>query len=266
MPSRRGRSRRRSIIAISVAVVGLILLGGFATVYTDLLWFKEVGFTNVFWTQIRIKALLGVVFGVAFSTVLLINLWVVHKVTSPHRLFSLEDQVLERYRATLRPYVRWAVVGMALLFGLFAGSGATGQWRSWLLFQNGVPFGTTDPVFSKDIGFYIFRLPFHRFVFTWGFSSLLVISIVTAGAHYLMGGIRLDQRGARATPQVKAHLSVLLALMVFIKMWGYRLDQFGLLYSPRGRVTGASYTDVHASLPAMKLLVIVALIVGVLFL
>lgn len=266
MPTRRSRSRRSLIVALSVAVVGVILLGGLATVYTDLLWFRELGFTNVFWSQIRVKALLGVVFGVTFAAVLLINLWVVQKVTSPHRLFTLEDQVLERYRATLRPYVKWGVVGIALLFGLFAGSSVTSQWRSWLLFNNGTPFGATDPVFGKDIGFYVFRLPFHRFVFTWAFSSLLVITIVTAAAHYFMGGIRLDARGGRATPQVKAHLSVLAALMVLLKMWGYRLDQFGLLYSPRGRVTGASYTDINAELPALKLLVIVALIVGVLFL
>jgi len=256
--------RRRLIIAIASVVVLLILLGSTATVYTDLLWFKETKFQAVFYTQIWTKSLLGLTFGVLFAAVLLVNLWVVQKITSPYRLFTMQDQVLERYRATLQPYVRVGVIGASVLFGLFAGSGATAQWRNWLLFSHSQPFATTDPIFHKDLSFYVFRLPFERFVFTWLFSSLFVITIIVAIAHYFMGGIRTT--GERVTPQVKAHLSVLLGGLVLLKAWGYRLDQFGLLFSPRGTVTGASYTDVHAQLPAQKLLVVIAIVSAVLFL
>jgi uncharacterized protein len=197
---------------------------------------------------------------------MLVNLWVVQKITSPYRLFTMQDQVLERYRATLQPYVRWGVIGLSLLFGLFAGSGATGQWRSWLLFSHEQPFHSPDPIFHKDLGFYIFKLPFERFVFTWAFSSLFVITIIVGVAHYFMGGIRTAPSGERVTPQVKAHLSVLLGALVLLKAWGYRLDQFGLLYSDRGAVSGASYTDTHAQLPALRLLVIIAIVSAVLFL
>jgi uncharacterized membrane protein (UPF0182 family) len=267
MPQRAQRprlSRRALIITISVFVVMLILLGSTATLYTDLLWFKETKFQTVFYSQIWAKSLLGLTFGVIFGAVMLANLWVVQKITSPYRLFTMQDQVLERYRATLQPYVRAGVIGMSALFGLFAGSGATGQWRNWLLFSHAQDFGSVDPIFHKDLGFYIFRLPFHRFVFTWAFSSLLVITLITAAAHYFMGGIRTT--GERVTPQVKAHLSVLLGLLVLLKAWGYRLDQFSLLYSSRGNVTGASYTDTHAQLPALKLLVVIAIVSAVLFL
>lgn len=263
----RPRISRRSLIAtIAGLIVFLILLGSGATFYTDLLWFQETGFEDVFTTQIWTKALLGIVFGAIFAVILLINLWVVQKITSPSRLFTMQDQVLERYRATLRPYVRWGVVGISLLFGLFAGSGATAQWRNWLLFSHAQDFGTVDPLFHKDIGFYIFRLPFHRFLFTWAFSSLLVITIVVGVAHYFMGGIRSGPVGERVTPQVKAHLSVLLGLLVLLKAWGYRLDQFSLLFSKRGTINGASYTDVHAQWPALKLMVIIAIVAGILFL
>lgn len=254
------------MIAIAEVVVLLSLLGGAATFYTDLLWFRETGFTPVFTTEIWTKALLGVTFGAIFAALLLVNLWVVQKLTSPYRLFTMQDQVLERYRATLRPYVRWGVIGMAALFGLFAGSGATSQWRDWLLFRHAESFGQTDPLFGKDLGFFVFRLPFHRFLFTWGFSTLLVVTIVVIAAHYFMGGIRFAPVGERVTPQVKAHLSVLLGSIVFLKAWGYRLDQFNLLYSPRGVVDGASYTDVNAQLPALRLMLIIALVSGVLFL
>jgi uncharacterized membrane protein (UPF0182 family) len=259
-------SRRALVATLAAVIVLLILIGSGATFYTDLLWYREIGFSAVFTTQIWTKFLLALVFGALFAAVLLCNLWVVQKVTSPTRLFTLRDQVLERYRATLRPYVRRGVVGVAVLFGLFAGSGAVGQWRNWLLFSHAEPFGTTDPVFSKDIGFYVFRLPFLRFLFTWSFSSLLVITIIVGVAHYVMGGIRPGPAGQRVTPQVKAHLSVLLGALVLLKAWGYRLDQYFLLYSPRGTVTGASYTDVRAQLPALRLLVVIAIVSGLLFL
>lgn len=259
--------RRRSIAIVVASVIGLlIVLGALVTVYTDLLWFRETGFTSVFWTQIRTKALLGLTFGAVFAVAMLLNLWVVQRITSPTRLFTLQDQILERYRATLRPYVRWAVVGAAVLFGLFAGSGATAQWRNWLLYRNAEDFGAIDPIFKKDIGFYVFKLPFNRFVFTWTFSSLLVLIIIVGFAHYFMGGIRPAQPGERVSPQVKAHLSVLFGLLVWLKAWGYRLDQFDLLHSPRGTVTGASYTDVNAQLPALRLLVVIAIVCGLLFL
>ena len=245
----------------------LIFLGAGATFYTDLLWFRETGFQSVFTTQIWTKTYLGLAFGAIFAAFMLVNLWVVQKVTSPYRLFTMQDQVLERYRATLRPYVRWAVIGGSLLFGLFAGSGATSQWRKWLLFSHAENFGASAPSpFGKDIGFYVFKLPFYRFLFTWGFSSLVIITIIVGFAHYFMGGIRTAPTGERVTPQVKAHMSVLLGLIVLLKGWGYRLDQLELVYSPRGQVTGGSYTDVNAQLPALKLLVIIAIVAGILFL
>jgi uncharacterized membrane protein (UPF0182 family) len=244
----------------------LIFLGAGATFYTDLLWFRETGFQSVFTTQIWTKTYLGLAFGGAFALVMLVNLWVVQKITSPYRLFTQQDQVLERYRATLRPYFRWGVIGLSVLFGLFAGSGAVSQWRKWLLFSHSEPFGIADPQFAKDIGFYVFRLPFLRFVFTWSFSSLIMITLIVGVAHYFMGGIRAAPSGERVTPQVRAHMSVLLGILVLLKAWGYRLDQLELLYSARGQVTGASYTDVNAQLPALKLLVIIAIVAGLLFL
>jgi len=264
-PARSARTRT-GIIAGSVVVVLLVLAAMAATLYTEVLWFDEVGFTEVFWTGVWARIGLGAVFGMIFTFLLLLNLWIVRKITNPARLFTVSDQILERYRATLQPYTKWIVAGGAILFGLFAGSGASVQWRNWLLFSNAQDFGSTDPVFARDIGFYVFRLPFHRFLFTWGFSTLLVITIVVGVAHYLMGGIRPQARSDRVAPEVRAHLSVLLGLMVLVKAWGYRLDQYELLYSGRGTVTGASYTDVNAQLPAFKLLVVIALVVSVFFL
>ena len=126
------------------------------------------------------------------------------------------------------------------------------------LFTNRVDFGVQDPQFHTDIGFYVFQLPFLSFVVSWLFAALAIILIVTAVAHYLNGGIRVQSPGPRVTPQVKAHLSVLLALLAVVKIADYWLQRFELTLSTRGTVDGALYTDVKAQLPAIYLLLMIA--------
>ena len=122
-----------------------------------------------------------------------------------------------------------------------------------------------DPQFHKDIGFYVFRLPFLQFAVGWIFAALLVVLIVTAVFHYLNGGIRLQSPFQRVTPQVKVHLSVILALMALTKTVQYYLARFELVFSRRGFVDGASYTDVQAQLPALNLLMVISIAAAVLF-
>jgi len=264
--NRLSRARRRVIIITAAIVVAIIVvLGLLSTFYTEVLWFDETGYQKVFWRSVATRVELGFAFGVLFAALMLLNLWIVRKITNPARMFSVPDQILERYRATLQPFMKWGVIIAAIVFGLFAGSGATVKWQQYLLFRHPSKFGSVDPIFHKDLGFYVFKLPFERFVFTWAFSSLVIITLIAAAGHYFMGGIRPQQRGERVAPEVRAHLSVLLGLIVLLKAWGYRLDQFNLLYSQRGVVTGASYTDVHAQLPALKLLMIIAIVISVLF-
>ena len=148
---------------------------------------------------------------------------------------------------------------ISLLFALLVGAGVSSQWQSWLFFTNRVDFGIVDQQFGIDVGFYVFQLPFLTFVVNWAFAAILVILVVTTIEHYLNGGIRLQgQAGSRVTPQVKAHLSLLLGLLALIKGVGYYLDRYELTLSERGFVTGATYTDVKAQLPALQLLMIVS--------
>ena len=102
------------------------------------------------------------------------------------------------------------------------------EWNSWLLFTHGRDFGIEDPQFGTDIGFYVFRLPFLTFLVGWLFAALLIVLIVTAVAHYLNGGIRMSAQRKRVTPQVKAHLSVLLGLLALVKAAGYWLQRYEL--------------------------------------
>jgi uncharacterized membrane protein (UPF0182 family) len=146
-----------------------------------------------------------------------------------------------------------------------AGMGVSSQWRQWILFTNRVDFGIEDPQFHRDIGFYVFQLPFLRFVADWLFAGLVIVLLVTAVAHYLNGGIRFQSPFQRVTPQVKAHLSVILALMALVKTAQYYLGQFELNFSERGVVRGAGYTDVRAQLPALRLLMFISVAAAALF-
>jgi len=235
--------------------------------YTDLLWFQEVGFKQVFLKILTTKLLVSTVFGLVFFVFTLANLLVVGRLMPDRHILAAVEDPLQRYRQAMMPYLRWiAVGGSAFLALLFAG-GLAPQWDRFLLFSNAVKFGGhPDPVFGRDIGFFVFRLPMYEVAYGWLFSSLIIVTLLIAGAHYLTGGIRPQAAFGRVTPQVKAHLSVLIGLIALVRAWGYRLDQFKLLYSTRGDVTGASYTDINAELPALKLLVIISIIGAILFL
>ena len=122
-----------------------------------------------------------------------------------------------------------------------------------------VDFGSTEPVFGRDVAFYVFRLPFLNFVVSWFFAAFIIIGIITAIWHYINGGIRIQTVDRRSTPQVKAHLSIILAFLALFKAADYYLQRFDLLTSQQGFARGAFYTDLNASLPAIQLLLLISL-------
>src|SRR5207248_5926105 len=152
------RSRRRLLIAIALVIVlAFIALNVLSTFYVDLLWFREVGFSSVFWTVIRTKVLLGVIFGAAFFVLLFANLWIVRRITPRYRVFSPEQEIIERYRLALEPYMKWILPGIALIIALFVGVAASGRWQTFQMWRHssGITFNQSDPVFHKDASFYV---------------------------------------------------------------------------------------------------------------
>jgi uncharacterized membrane protein (UPF0182 family) len=267
----RGGVRRRwpivVVVVLAALIIGFTALSGF---FVDLLWFREVGFSQVFWIILRTKVALGLIFGVAFFVLLYVNLLIVRAVTPRYRALTPEQEIIERYRMAFEPYAWWLLPLISLVIAFFVAVGVTTQWRTFLEWRNssGVTFGAKDPLFGRDVAFYVFTLPWFEFVQGWLFSSLVGVTFITAVAHYLWGGIRPQAPvfGEKVTPQVKAHLSVLLGLIVLAKAWGYYLGTFDLLNSSRGVVSGASYTDVNAQLPALRILTFIAIACAILFL
>jgi uncharacterized protein len=263
--------RRRLIIIIVVVLAALLLaftaLSGF---FVDVLWFREVRLSDVFWSVLRTKVFLGLAFGLTFFVLLFSNLWIVRRITPRYRALTPEQEIIERYRMQFEPYVRWLLPLLAFVIAFLVGIGATTHWETYLLWRNGsgLAFGNPEPLFDRDPAFYVFSLPWLQYIQGWLFSSLVWVTLLTAGAHYLWGGIRPQAPAFtdKVSPQVKAHLSVLLGLIMLTQAWGYYLGQFDLLTSTRGVVVGASYTDVNAQLPALRILVVIAIACAILFL
>jgi uncharacterized membrane protein (UPF0182 family) len=162
------------------------------------------------------------------------------------------------------PYSRWLRAGVVVVLSLIVGSQAIGQWQNWILFRNGVSFPNSDPQFHRNVGYFVFTLPFEQFLVHWTLVALFVVLVVTVLSHYLNGGIRMQGSRPRVRPAVKAHISVILGLLALVKAVGYYLARFNLDLSSNGYVQGAGYTDVHARLPALELLLLVSLAAAVL--
>jgi uncharacterized membrane protein (UPF0182 family) len=267
VPRRRRKIGIRGwLIGVAILLVVLLLSGrGLARVYTDYLWFKEVGFSHTWRALIEAKLFPALIFAVLFFVLLFVDLIVADRLAPLARSTGPEDEIIERYRGIVDPYAGRIRFGVAVFFAIVMGSGVASEWRNWILFSNASKFGVKDPQFHKDIGFYVFRLPFLQFIASWTFAALLVVLIITAVFHYLNGGIRLQTPFQRVTPQVKVHISVILALMALTKTFQYYLARFALTLSHRGTVDGATYTDVKAQLPALNLLMLISVAAAILF-
>ena len=269
MVAARRPPRRWTLAVLLLAFVLLAAVGSLSSFYTDLLWFREVDKTSVFWGQIRAKTVLGLLAGVGTALIVGVNLWLVERLAPRYGLAVVGRPQVERAQAILAPYLRPLRLAIAAFIGLVVGLQATGSWQTFLLWRNAVSFtgpDATDPQFHRNVGFYVFQLPFLRAVFGWLFTTLVLAFLLSAAAHYLLGGIRPQVESNRIAAQTQTHLSILLGLIVALKAWGYWLNKYELVYSTRGVVaTGASYTDVKVQLPALQMLFWVALICALLF-
>ena len=258
-PRRRHRARWWIIGFVVVLIVLLVSLRSLAGLYTDSLWFSSVGYHNVFSTLLVTKLGLFGVFGAIFFAVLWVNLVVCDRIAGHDVELAQEDELVRRYQQYVRPYAGRIYVGLAFVLALIAASGTIGQWNNWILFRHGGSFHRTDPQFGKDIGFYVFKLPFLTFVVDWTLAILIVTLAVVLVFHYFNGGIQPQRGLPRVRPPVKAHISVLLALIALDKAAGSVLQRWSLVNAQDGYVNGAGYTDVHARLPAELLLVFVSI-------
>lgn len=266
-PSRRARTLLMTLGVLAVLAMAFVMFAGF---WTDWLWYRSVEYSSVFtttlWTKIGLFAVFGLLMGLAVG----LNIWLAYRLRPPLSAMSLEQQSLDRYRMGVAPFKKWVLLAVTVLVGLIAGASASGQWRTWLMWVNGVKFGQKDPQFGLDVAFYAFDLPWYRFLLAFGFAAAVLSLIAAALTHYLYGGLRITSPGARATAAATGHLSVLLGIFVSLKAVAYWLDRYGLAvkssdFKATGNWTGLRYVDANAYLPAKTILFCIAAICAVLF-
>ncbi|MEU2064205.1 UPF0182 family protein [Streptomyces sp. NPDC013455] len=266
-PSRRVRALLVTLGVLAVLGMAFTMFAGF---WTDWLWYRSVHYSSVFTTTLSTKISLFFVFGLLMAVAVGFNIWLAHRLRPPLSAMSMEQQSLDRYRMGIAPYKKWLLIAVTSLVGLIAGASASGQWRTWLMWVNGVPFHQKDPQFHLDVSFYAFDLPWYRFLLGFGFAAAILCLIAAALTHYLYGGLRVTSPGARATAAATGHLSVLLGIFVALKAVAYWLDRYGLAvkssdFKATGNWTGLRYVDANAYLPAKTILFCIAVICALLF-
>ena len=234
----------------------LILFNTVLGFYTDWLWYDSLVLTSVFFTRIGASVGLFAAGAVAIWLIFVFNVLLVRRLNPEGLADTPISEALQAVGVRLTPIVLLA----GAFFAFFMGTGASSAWEELLLYFNQQPFGMTDPIFGRDVSFFLFTLPIWQFLRGWLMTAFVITLIATA----LASGI--GWRGWGAPAPVRAHLSCLGALVLLLIAWQYRLDALGLVYSHRGAVFGAGYTDVHAQLPALNILVFVTIFAALLLL
>ena len=253
--------RGRIFLGAFLAILFLLLISlrGIAGFYTDYLWFDSLELSPVWRRVLTTKATLSLIGGLVFFALCWGNLLIAERLAPVFRPSSGDDDMIERYHEMIGRRAWLVRLGVALFMALIIGVSLGASWNEWILFTNRVDFGQTDATFHTDIGFYVFQLPFLLSAASWLFSSMVVVFIITVLAHVVNGGIRFHTQLDRVTPQVKAHLSVLMGVLALIQVGRYWLSRYELTFSTRGTVDGATYTDVNVELRAIYLLMLIAL-------
>lgn len=252
------RSRAAFLLVLAFIVLGLV--GQIVPLYTDWLWFGEVGYSAVFLKILSLRGSLFTAVAVSVLIFLYANLTLAARTARPDVLWELEDQLGLPGRVIIEPLIRRFLPVVLLLIAFGSGLRASGRWEVVLAYLNAVPFGTADPLFGRDLAFFVFHLPLVRMVLGWSTTLVVATLVLTLVIYVLQRSLVLTTRGPRLAAGARSHLLVLGALLLVLSGIGFWLDRFELVYSARGLVFGASYTDVHASLPVLGALAVLAIL------
>ena len=231
----------------------------FAEFYTDWLWYQELGYEQVFLKSLSAQATTGLLVGGAVFAILWLNLRVsLRQLRRREFAIATPDgpRIITVDTGRMRSVIYLAALAVAGLLGLFSAS----SWPTWLYAANAVPFGQVDPVLGRDISFYLFRLPMLELLHGIALTTIILTTVGVAGSHVAAGNLGLDPlRGVMASPGARRHLAFLAAALLLVLAFGAWLHIPHLLTEQSGVVFGASYVDVHARMPAYRLLVVAAL-------
>jgi uncharacterized protein len=253
------------IIAAIVVGICLILLGLAGDFLVDWLWFSSIGYLQVFLTTIGAKFVVFFAVLTATAVILWLNGWLAGRFArqqptqtvaasawKPAGNASPTDLLTLVRNRRLWPRV---IAGGAGLLAVLVAAAEAGNWGIFLQFLYHVPYGADDPLYNKDIGFYLFSLPGYILIKNWMLLTLVLSALFAGTIYWAHGDIEYDVHHRSMSPTAIAHGSALVGLLFVVKAWSYGLDRYLLLYGDNGVVVGASYTDIHVGLPGLWLLI-----------
>ncbi|QGS33954.1 membrane protein [Corynebacterium xerosis] len=272
-PTRLGRTGmpKPGWLATTVMILAILalLVPVLVNVYVDFQWFGEVGFRGVFAKTWVTRVILFFLIGAIVGAIVFLSMWLAwrHRPDDPGPLDPQSPQAI--YRRMVESGVKPVLIGVPLVFGLFAGLVGQAGWRTVQLFLNGEEFGQTDPQFQKDLGFYAFDLPFWRFLVDTAVLAIIVAFLLSLLTHYLLGGIRAGNpttgEKTRVSGAARAQLASWAGVFMLLKAVAYWLDRYDMLGNRQQTFTGGSYTDINALLPAKIVLLVISLVVAAAF-
>lgn len=223
-----------------------------AQFYTDVLWFDEIGYLDVYLTVVKTKIWMGLVPFLAMSGFVALNMSLAYKLARADRVISADERRVDAWRRSFEPYFRPIVMTVSLICGLLVGLQTYPRWQTYMLWANRVDWGRNDPQFGRDLSYFMFELSLHVLINHWLFVCVLVTLILTLVTSYIFGGIRPQAPHSMLPFQVNLHISALVFALMALIGWGMLLELHLLSYSERGVVTGLGFTDSNASLLAYK--------------
>jgi hypothetical protein len=260
--------KRRTRVILALALFFLILLPLFTngvSLLVDWLWFKQEGFRVVYWTILKTQIQLSGLVGVGFMVVTALNLLIAHVLAHRHgyRVNGeyIEFSPLDRFGIAFR----WLIWVGVLLIGYVVGQWGMGHWLEYQMASHAQSIGQPDPLFGIDLGFYLFRLPFNWFLYHLALIAVIVCLLSAVFLYLVEGGVWVTPRGPKVMRLARAHLMALAGFLFVVFAYRVRLAMYGLLYSPRGIIYGAGYTDVQATLPVLRVELFLCLLTAVAF-
>lgn len=252
-------------LIITLAVVGVLIAAffWFSGVYTDVLWYDQLGYANVLFTQWIATGAMFAIGLISVAVPAFLTIWLAWRNRPTYAKLS---QQLNEYQRMLEPIRRLVFIGVPVLFGMYGAFATATSWPTVLSYLNRTPFGQTDPTFGHDIGFYIFELPFLRGLTVLLSSIALLCFVLSIAVNYLYGGIRITGSDMVISKAARIQIAVTAGLFIAAQGASFWLDRYSSLTESNGRWTGALYTDVNARIPGMTILAGAAVIVALLFL
>jgi uncharacterized membrane protein (UPF0182 family) len=262
------QKRRRGALVPTLITIGVLIVIGllFAQFYTDVLWYRSVGFFGVYRTEALTKLVMFVIGFLLMAGAVAASLLIAYRGRPIYAPVSTEQAGLDRYRESIEPLRRVVSLAVPVVLGLFAGSAASQQWQTVQLWWHRTPFGTKDPQFKMDVGFFVFTLPWLQFIVGFLTAVVFLSALAALATHYLYGGLRLQVQGQRLTSVARIHLSALAAAFLLLRGVDYWLGRFALSTKDSRLITGLTYTDANAVLTARGVLAGIAVVVAILFL